>query len=65
MIKNPEYLIKWEASLPPLTPHQAMAILDSLWEEACALGIWPPDDPLDGIENHIRIAEILKSCSKN
>ena len=67
MVKNPEYLKKFEdqwISTQKLTPEQAFQILDSMWEEAVTLGILPPKDPMEGIEVDLRIAEILNSCSK-
>ncbi len=67
MVKNPEYLKKFEdqwISTQKLTPEQAFQILDSMWEEAVTLGTLPPKDPMEGIEVDVRIAEILNSCSK-
>ena len=48
-----------------LSPRQALALLDGLWEEGCALGVLPPEEPLAGIEVDIRVARILNSCSKS
>ncbi len=66
MIKNAEYLKKFEDEWifsQEVNPEQAWNILDSMWEEAIALGVLPPKDPLEGIEVDLRIAEILNSCS--
>ncbi len=67
MVKNTEYLKKFEdewISSQKLTPEQALNILDSMWEEAIALGVLPSKDPMEGFEVDLRIAEILNSCSK-
>lgn len=47
-----------------LTHRQALALLDGLWAEGRALGVLPPPDPLAGIDVDIRVAAILKSCSR-
>jgi hypothetical protein len=47
-----------------LTHRQALAVLDGLWAEGRALGVLPPEDPMDGVDVDIRIARILNSCSK-
>lgn len=36
-------------------------ILEALYEEAVALGIFPLKDPLEGIEVDIRIAKVVNS----
>jgi hypothetical protein len=38
-------------------------IIDALYEEAVALGIFPLEDPLEGIEVDIRIARVVNSVS--
>ena len=43
----------------PVDPDQNRRIVDALLQEAIALGVWPPDDPLEGIEVDIRLARIL------
>ncbi len=37
-----------------------MAIAEALLREARALGVFPPKDPLDGLDADIRIAEALR-----
>lgn len=44
---------------------RALAIVEGLWEEGVALGVLPPEDPLDGIDIDIRIARVVNSCSRN
>ncbi len=71
MVKNPEYLKKFEddwISKQRLTPDQAFDLLDAMWEEAVSLGVLPRKDPMEGFEVAQRIAEFincLKISSKN
>ncbi len=68
MLKDVGYLRRREkewAAAERLTYDQAVAIIEGLREEALALGVWPPDDPLEGIEVDIRVARIINACSKN
>ena len=39
--------------------HENVRIVEALYEEARALGVFPPTDPLDGIEIDIRLAQAL------
>jgi len=39
-------------------------IVDALYNEAVALGIFPLRDPLEGLEVAIRIARVINSVSK-
>lgn len=73
MIRNPEIFrqleenfIKNESPLTePLTFKQSLKLYESMWHEAETLGVFPPEDPLEGIEKDIRLAGILNSCLKN
>lgn len=47
-----------EAEPPSLA--RALAIVEALVEEARALGVWPPADPLEGIDVDVRIAGALR-----
>jgi hypothetical protein len=38
---------------------QNLRIVEALYREACALGVWPPQDPLEGIEVDIELARML------
>jgi hypothetical protein len=40
-------------------------IYEELYREAVALGVWPLNDPIEGIENIIRIAKVVNSVSKS
>ena len=69
MIKNPAKLRKFEdqfiRSSSPSPYPQALRQFTALWQEAVALGVLPPKDPLEGIEVDLRIANILNACLKN
>ena len=39
-------------------------ILEALYEEAVALGVFPLRDPLDGLDVDLRIAKVVNSVSK-
>jgi len=41
--------------------HRNLAIMDAMWEEAVALGAFPPQDPMEGIEVDLRIAKVVNS----
>jgi hypothetical protein len=38
---------------------RGLRIVEALREEAVALGVWPPADPLEGIEVDLRLARVL------
>lgn len=66
MIKNPEILGDFERSFLsgqgrfPYT--QSQKLFAAMWEEAITLGVFPPADPLAGVEVDIRMARILNTC---
>ena len=67
MIKDCELLRKFEDDLiasSPLSYEAAMKLLESMYREAIALGVYPPADPLEGIEEKIELARVLHGCSK-
>ena len=41
---------------------QSQKLFAAMWEEAIALGVFPPADPLAGFEVDIRMAGILNTC---
>ena len=45
-------------SAPP-DLQEAFRTVEALLEEAVALGVWPPEDPLEGIEVDLRVAKIV------
>lgn len=44
---------------PELEEH--LRIFDVLLAQARALGAWPPQDPLEGIEHDIRLAKVVNT----
>jgi hypothetical protein len=59
MIKDRAYWEAWERQGPlreRLTPEQAFALNDAMYEYAKSLGVFPPADPLEGIETKIALA---------
>ena len=68
MVKNPEKLQKFETELirkQKVDITQNFRLLDSMYEEAVALGVLPLKDALDGLEVDIRIAKVVNSVSKS
>ncbi len=62
MIKNPAMVEAFEnAQARQETPDflRNVRLVDALYEEARALGVFPLQDPLDGIEVDIRLARAL------
>jgi hypothetical protein len=39
-------------------------IVEALYQEAVALGVIPPKDPLEGLDVDLRIAEVVNRVSK-
>ncbi len=40
---------------------EGLKVFEAMWEEGLLLGVLPPEDPLEGIEVDIRMANILNS----
>jgi hypothetical protein len=62
MIKDVAYWEEWERQGPlreRLTPEQAFALCDAMYEYARSLGVFPPADPLAGLETKIALARAL------
>lgn len=52
----------WEAryqSLSRVNYWRNLEIFEALYDEAVALGVLPPREPLEGLEHKIRLAEAL------
>jgi hypothetical protein len=68
MIKHPEVFKKFEDDFirddGKLSFSSAIKLFTSMWNEASNLGVFPPKDPLEGIEVDIQIAKTLNSCLK-
>ena len=66
MITNPEILRKFADDLirneAVISPDQSLKLLASMWEEGVLFRVLPPDDPLEGVDTDIRVAQILNSC---
>lgn len=39
-----------------------LQIVEAMLEEAKLLGVWPPKDPLEGIQAALRIAKVVHVC---
>ena len=48
------------AAAEPASLERGLRIADALAKEARALGVWPPPDPLEGIEVDVRVAGALR-----
>lgn len=62
MIKDVAFWEAWEREGPlreHLTPEQAFQLADAMYEYAKSLGLFPPADPLEGIETKIAMARAL------
>ena len=68
MIKNSEMVKKFEDEFlrnqGKLSYYQSLKLFTSMWQEAVSLGVFPPMEPLEGIEVDIKIAKVLNSCLK-
>lgn len=64
MIKNPGQMKAFNDRLirnDPIDIFKNFSLLDSLYKEALALGVFPLKKPLSGIEIDIKIAKVLNS----
>lgn len=43
----------------PVDHAQNLRLVEALRQQAVALGVWPPGDPLAGVEVDVRVARIL------
>lgn len=62
MIKNPEYLKKFEdeqTANDDMTLEQKLKLLNSIYKYAVKLGTLPPDDLLEGLDTDIKVAKII------
>jgi len=62
MVRNPhllDALNKDQIQAFPPDYLRNLSLFESLYNEAQALGAWPPRDPLEGIETDIRLARVI------
>ena len=62
MIKDRAFWEAWEAQTilsQPADFRRNLALVESMYEHARALGAFPLADPLEGIETKIRVARVL------
>lgn len=68
MIKNSELVKNLEDEFfkkqGRLSYDQSLRLFTAMWQEAVTLGVFPPREPLEGIEADIKIAKVLNSCLK-
>ena len=66
MIKDAEILGKFERNFTSgqgrLPYEQSLKLFIAMWKEGVTLGVFPPDEPLAGVEVDIRMARILNTC---
>ncbi len=66
MIKGKDFWLDWEAttilSQPP-DYYQNLRLLEGMYEHARNLGVYPPTDPLEGLESIIRVAIVLNTLT--
>ncbi|MGB5158928.1 hypothetical protein [Desulfobacterium sp. N47] len=66
MINNTEILRKFESdfirSQGVLPYEKSLKLFTAMWKEGIMLGVFPPVDPMAGIEVDIRMARILNTC---
>ncbi len=64
MIRNPSMLESFEQALVRREPpdhRRNLRIFEALYLEALALGVFPPQNPLDGIEVDTLLAGVLNA----
>lgn len=62
MIRDAERFAQWERAYlrsEPVDFFKNLRLVDALYAEARALGIFPLKNPLDGLEVKIRLAKVL------
>jgi hypothetical protein len=67
MIKNNKDFAKFERNLirkEKVDYKRNLKLVDAMYREAVALGVFPPKNPLEGIETKIKLARVLNSVRK-
>jgi hypothetical protein len=68
MITNPKKLREFEQKILKKDKtgiDQRFCLLDAMFKEALALGVFPFKDPLEGLETDIKTAKVVKSVRKS
>lgn len=63
MRRRTPLLDAFEAAQARATPpdlERGLAVVEALLDEARALGVWPPPDPLGGLDVDLRLARALR-----
>ena len=63
MVQNGHLLEELDRTIAqqhPLTVEQKYAILNAMYDYARKVGRFPPEDPLEGLEVDLRLAELLR-----
>jgi len=63
MVRDVKLIVKLEREFQKgevLGTEERFRIFRSMLEYAKGLGVWPPDDPLEGIEKDLKLAEVLR-----
>ena len=64
MIKDAEYFARWEREFSAREKpdyEKNLRIFEAMIEHARRLGVWPPADPLEGIEVDIKLAKVINA----
>ncbi|MFB3896778.1 MAG: hypothetical protein ACE14V_10805 [bacterium] len=67
MIKNYKIFSEFERNLirnEKVDFKRNLKLVDAMYQEAVALGVFPPKNPLEGIETKIKLAQVLNSVRK-
>lgn len=62
MLRRPDLVERFEREMIRSTPpdfERNLRIVEALYEEARALGVFPPTDPLDGVDVDVKLAQAL------
>jgi hypothetical protein len=68
MIKDVAFWEAWEREFlrnEPVDFARNLRLLDAMYEHARLLGVFPPADPLEGIEVKIRMARIFNQVASS
>jgi hypothetical protein len=64
MIRDAAFWEKWEAQTllsQPADFHQNLRLMEAMYEHARGLGVFPPANPLEGLETDISLAKALNA----